>query len=133
MCGRDEPGEPDGRHQQDIERFADGVVIKAARRSVDAGYQRVDAAEALGSSRYEALAVLGIRQIAGNRKGIIADLGGSFPQRGFVARGHHDSRAFTGEDKRGRLADATRGAGNDRHFTGESEVHPSSFAQRGLS
>jgi hypothetical protein len=116
--------------------LAQRFVLEARSRKVEAGDQRVDASEAFDGGIDEMQAGGGFREVAGHSQYLRAGslhLASGVAQGALLAGGHDDKSALVCQSERGRLADPTRGAGDDRYFTAETEVHPSPFAQRALS
>src|SRR5438445_2781856 len=88
--------------------------------------ERVDASESFDTGVDEMHTGGLFRQVAGHGQYLCPGslhLSGRVAQCVLVPGSHDDAGALAGQHQRGCLADATRGAGDDRYLTAETEVH----------
>ena len=125
----DRLGGADGPEEDAVEGGAPVVVARlqhrAGWRAADADQRAVEPAETADGRGDALLRRLGVGEVDRQGQHAVrrAELVGGCGDRLAVARGHHQAGTLVGEQLGARLAEATRGAGDDVHAVVEAEIH----------
>jgi hypothetical protein len=119
-------GQTRRRQEEDVKGLLPHLVFVAGGGEMDAVDEDIDPAKATDGGLHKTFGIVGEGQVARDGEDIHVvrlDSRRGAPERVFAARSEDEAATLSGQREGSVATDAARGAGDDRHFTSETQVH----------